>query len=73
MDENERELVIIFTSQQEYQVQIAKGKLEENGIHTYIVDGHIDSTLGVIFSDSYKLEVDISDKEKALKLLEYLK
>ncbi len=73
MDENERKLVIIFTSQQEYQVQIAKGKLEENGITSYIVDGHIDSTLGALFSDSYKLEVDKSDREKSLKLLEYLK
>ncbi|MBL4746790.1 MAG: DUF2007 domain-containing protein [Flavobacteriaceae bacterium] len=73
METRKRKLVIIFTSQQEYQVQIAKGKLEENGISAYIVDGHIDSTMGALFADSYKLEVDISAKEKALKLLEYLK
>jgi len=73
MEKTARELVIVFTSQQEFQVQIAKGKLEENGIKTYIVDGHIDSTLGALFSDSYKLEVDISDRKKAIKLLEYLK
>jgi len=73
MNKSERELVVIFTSQLEYQVQIAKGKLEENGIHTFIVNGHIDASGGALFYDSYKLEVDISDKEKALKLLEYLK
>lgn len=73
MEKVARELVIVFTSQQEFQVQIAKEKLEKNSIKTYIVDGHIDATLGTLFSDSYKLEVDISNREKALKLLEHLK
>ena len=73
MAETERKLVIIFTSQQNHQVQIAKGKLEENGIPAYIINNNLGATYGAIIYDLYKLEVDISDKEKALKLLQYLK
>ncbi|PCH72334.1 MAG: hypothetical protein COB98_11890 [Flavobacteriaceae bacterium] len=73
MKKTERKLEIIFTSQENHQVQIAKGKLEENGIPAYIINNNLGATYGALIYDLYKLEVNISDREKAIKLLEYLK
>lgn len=66
-----KQLTTILTTHLMHQIHIAKAKLEEEGIESYIIDEHIDTIVGTAFIEGYKLEVDINHKEKALEILEY--
>jgi len=55
-------LVTVLISRFLYELQIAKGKLESEGIKSFIVDEHM-STIG--FSEEYRLQIDAEDVLKA--------
>ncbi len=67
----EKHLVTILTTHLLHQIHIAKAKLAEEGIESYILNEHIDTTIGTAFVEGYQLEVDIHHQEKSLKILKY--
>lgn len=66
----EKDLVIIYSSDQEYQIQIARELLEENGIESFILNQH-DSMIPSI--GQVELYVNKADQEQAEKILKKLK
>jgi len=69
MENNEKTLVAVLTASLIHEIHIAKSLLENNGIHCYIFDENIATSIGTAFVEGYKLEVDKSDLEKAKKIL----
>ena len=63
-------LVTVLISRVLYELQIAKGKLESEGIKSFIVDEHM-STIG--FSEEYRLQIDAEDVLKAKFILNKIK
>lgn len=66
----EKDLAIIYSSDQEYQVQIARELLGENGIESFILNQH-DSVIPSI--GTIELYVNIKDKALAEEILKKLK
>lgn len=69
MESSINKLVTIMNSPNLFEIQIAKSKLELEGIQSYSIDEHINSTIGTAFVEGYKLEVSSLDVEKALKII----
>ena len=67
----EKHLITILTTHLSHQIHIAKAKLAEVGIESYILDEHIDTTIGTAFVEGYKLQVDSEFEKKALETLSY--
>jgi len=67
----DKHLVTILTTHLIHQIHIAKAKLEEIGIESYILDEHIETSIGTAFVECYKLQVDVMHEEKALEALAY--
>ncbi|MBL4746789.1 MAG: hypothetical protein JKY08_10530 [Flavobacteriaceae bacterium] len=67
----EKHLITILTTHLSHQIHIAKAKLAEIGIESYILDEHIDTTIGTAFVEGYKLQVDAMHEKKALETLSY--
>jgi hypothetical protein len=62
-------LTTILNAHYIHEVQIAKSKLELEGVKSYIVDEHLTTTIGTAFIEGYKLQVNTNDVIKAKHLL----
>ncbi len=59
-------LVTVLNSRVLYELQIVKGKLESEGIKSFIADENM-NTIG--FSEEYRLQIDATDVIKAKFIL----
>ena len=66
----EKDLVIIYSSDQEYKIQIAQELLDENNIESFILNQHdsVIPSIGLV-----ELYVNKNDQEQAEKILKKLK
>lgn len=66
----EKDLVSVYSSDQDYQIQIARELLDENGIESFLLNQHdsVIPTVGVI-----ELYVNAKDEQKAKEILKKLK
>ena len=69
MKSNRGNLVNVLTTSLYHEVYIAKTLLSSYGIHSFIFDENLMSTIGTAYVEGYKLEVDSSDFEKAKEIL----
>ncbi len=69
MKNNSDTLVTVLTASLLHEIHIAKTLLSSYGIHSFIFDENIMSTIGTAYVEGYKLEVSSSDYEKAKKIL----
>lgn len=70
MSTTSNNLVTILNAHYIHEVQIAKSKLELEGIDSFIVDEHITSTIGTAFIEGYKLQVNSGNVIKAKYILD---
>ena len=66
----EKDLAIIYSSDQDYQIQIARELLEENGVESFVLNQH-DSVIPSI--GTIELYVNINDQATAEEILKKLK
>ena len=66
----EKDLAVVYSSDQEYQIQIARELLDENGIESFILNQH-DSVIPSI--GTIELYVNIKDRLQAEEILKKLK
>jgi len=66
----EKDLVVVYSSDQDYQVQIAKELLDENGIESFTLNQHdsVIPSIGLI-----ELYVNKQDQQNAEQILKKLK
>ena len=62
-------LITILNVHYIHEVQIAKSKLELEGIKSFIIDEHLTTTIGTAFIEGYKLQVNTNDVIKAKHIL----
>ena len=72
MKNNTNSLVTVFTSNLIHSIHIAKSLLNSKGIHSFIIDENIISTIGTAFVDGYKLNVKTTDFVIAKQVLSKL-
>ncbi len=70
METASNKLVTILNSQFIHVVQIAKSKLELEGIQSFIVDENITSSIGTAFIEGYKLQVNVADVKKSKPIID---
>ena len=70
METTSNKLVTILNAPYLHEIQIAKSKLELEGIKSYLIDGNITSTIGTAFVEGYRLQVDILDVEKSKSIID---
>ena len=68
MNANKR-LKRVLVSSFLHEIQLAKAKLESQGIRSYIVGENLNSTIGTSFVEGYKLNVSDTDFEQARTIL----
>jgi len=73
MKTDDKSLKIVFRSTFIHEIHLAKAKLQSKNIKSYIIDEHINYTIGTAFVEDYKLMVDISDFDEALSILSLYK
>ncbi|MCB0473256.1 MAG: DUF2007 domain-containing protein [Flavobacteriaceae bacterium] len=73
MDTNTNKLRIVFRSHLIHEIYIAKAKLENYAIKSFLADEHLNYTIGTAFIEEYKLMVADSDYERARTLLSLYK
>ena len=56
-----------------HEIHLAKAKLENQGIRSFIVDENLNTIIGTAFIEGYKLNVDSDDFEKARTILSLYK
>ena len=56
-----------------HEIHLAKAKLASKGIESFIADENLNSIIGTAFIEGYKLNVDVSDFEKARTILSLYK
>ncbi len=61
----------VFISTFIHEVHLAKAKLESKGIRSFLVDEHLNTTIGTAFIEGYKLNVDVEDFEDARTILSF--
>lgn len=61
-------MIKIWTSPEPYQVELAKQKLEENGIEAFIINKQETITHASGYVELYVNEKDVTDAEKILHL-----
>jgi len=69
MENSLKKLKIVLISSFIHEIHLAKGKLENKGIRSFIVGENLNSTIGTAFVEGYKLQVDIADFENARTIL----
>ena len=62
----EKDLVVVYSSDQEYQIQIARELLDENGIESFVLNQH-DSVIPSV--GQIELYVKIINEEAAKQIL----
>ncbi len=70
MEDKSKSLVTVLTASLIHEVHIAKAVLANEDIESYIIDQNIATSIGTAFVEGYKLKVDISDVDKAKKILD---
>ncbi len=66
-------LKTVFISTFIHEVHLAKSKLESKGIRSFLIDEHLNATIGTAFIEGYKLQVDAKDFEDARTILSLYK
>ena len=69
MKSNSETLVTVLTASLIHEIHIAKTLLSSYGIHSFIFDENIMSTIGTAYVEGYKLKVSSSDYEEAKQIL----
>lgn len=69
MKSNPDTLVTVLTASLIHEIHIAKTLLSSYGIHSFIFDENIMSTIGTAYVEGYKLKVSSSDYEEAKQIL----
>lgn len=69
MKSNSDGLVTVLTSSLYHEIHIAKTLLNSYGIHSFIFDENLMSTIGTAYVEGYKLKVNSADFEKAKEIL----
>jgi hypothetical protein len=68
-----KNLKIVLRSTFIHEIHLAKAKLENDGIKSYMIDEHLTYTIGTAFIEEYKLMVNEADFEKAHTILSLYK
>jgi hypothetical protein len=66
----EKDLAVVYSSDQDYQIQIARELLDENSIESFVLNQH-DSVIPSI--GTIELYVNIKDQAQAEEILKKLK
>jgi hypothetical protein len=66
----EKDLAVVYSSDQDYQIQIARELLDENGIESFVLNQH-DSVIPTI--GTIEVYVSIKDQLQAEEILKKLK
>lgn len=69
MKSNQDTLVSVLTASLIHEIHIAKTLLSSYGIHSFIFDENLMSTIGTAYVEGYKLKVNSADFEKAKQIL----
>ena len=69
MKSNSETLVTVLTASLIHEIHIAKTLLSSYGIHSFIFDENIMSTIGTAYVEGYKLKVSSSYYEEAKQIL----
>ncbi len=72
MENNSETLVTVLTVSLIHEIHIAKTLLASHGIHSFIFDENIATTIGTAFVEGYKLKVNTLDFKKAIEILSKL-
>ena len=62
-------LVTVLTVSLIHEIHIAKTLLASRGIHSFIIDENIATSIGTAFVEGYKLQVNTLDFKKAKEIL----
>ncbi len=73
MQTQNKNLKIVFRSTFAHEIYLAKAKLENEGIKSYMIDEHLTYTIGTAFIEEYKLMVNETDFENAHTILSLYK
>ncbi|MCF6348727.1 MAG: DUF2007 domain-containing protein [Flavobacteriaceae bacterium] len=73
MQNKHKNLKIVARSTFIHEIHLAKAKLENEEIKSYMIDEHLTYTIGTAFIEEYKLMVNESDFEKARTILSLYK
>ena len=73
MAKESHKLTTIMNAQFIHEVQIAQGKLESEGIRSFLIDEFLPLTHATGFVDGYRLQVDAPDVLKAKSILDSIK
>ncbi len=68
-----KNLKIVIRSTFIHEIYMAKAKLENEGIHSHVIDEHLTYTIGTAFVEEYKLAVADADFDRALSILSLYK
>lgn len=69
MESNSDALVTVLVASLIHEIHIAKSLLSGYGIHSFIFDENLMSTIGTAYVEGYKLKVNSADFEKAKEIL----
>ena len=73
MTNESHKLTTILDVQYLHEAQIAQGKLESEGIRSFIMDEHLPITIGTGYIEGFRLQVDSFDVVKAKSILESIR
>ena len=73
MQTQNKNLKIVLRSTFIHEIHIAKAKLENKGIKSYIIDEKLTYTIGTAFIEEYKLMVNDKNFDKAHTILSLYK
>lgn len=69
MQSNSDSLVTVLVASLIHEIHIAKSLLSSYGIHSFIFDENLMTTIGTAYVEGYKLKVNSADFEKAKEIL----
>jgi len=72
MGKSSETLVTVLTASLIHEIHIAKTLLANHGIHSFVIDENIATTIGTAFVEGYKLKVNSLDFKKAIQILSKL-
>jgi len=73
MKDQKKNLKIVFRSTFIHEIHLAKSKLENEGINSYLIDENLTYTIGTAFVEEYKLMVNEENFDKAHTVLSLYK
>jgi len=69
MKTQENSLITVYTSNYIHQIYIAKNKLANQDIESFVFDENLNSIIGTSFIEGYKLKVRTKDFEQAKTII----